>query len=410
VSATKRRYPWFLPGAMLCALGLVLIAVVTADLRKINESLAQDTHIQLRLLRDIFHDEFSSVLRSFDAASFQLSEPIENNDIKKIHQQLDLLKIAIPSIANVIARNSSGEVIGETLHDQDLINTQANFSSNPVLNSHTRLVSFEKSFNSTGQLVLVINYQVKNKHGEMLGLLQGRLNATYMQRKLASLRLGKQMYSGVAFQDGSVLLLEPEQKNIHELVLPYSFSDKERLVDNGLFQDHLFASEPLSKLNELDQEIPLYLITWADTRPMVAAWKEQTIKLFLGYLVFCTIVLLMVRARIIQQLERFLASEQAVADQHLHDERFKLATESAGIGVWEYNLEDKHMRWDKAMRKIYGVREEQELIGYKEWLDYLDPEDVNKLGTILKEAPNTREAFEFGFNIRRASGIGQRIV
>lgn len=81
---------------MLCALGLVLLAMVTADLRKINESLTQDTHTQLRLLRDIFHDEFSSVVRSFDAASFQLSEPIENNDLKKIHQQLELLKIALP--------------------------------------------------------------------------------------------------------------------------------------------------------------------------------------------------------------------------------------------------------------------------------------------------------------------------
>lgn len=403
VSSTKRRYPWFLAGAMLCALGLVLLVMVTADLRKINESLTQNTHTQLRLLRDILDDEFSSVVRSFDAASFQLSEPIENNDTKKIRQQLELLKIALPPVANAIVRNSSGEVIEETAHDQDLINAWANLSSNPVLTSHERLVSFEKSFNSAGQLVLVINYQIKNQNGEMLGLLQGRLNPTYLQRKLESLRLGKQMYSGLAFQDGTVLLLEPEQKNIRELILPYSFSGEEGLVDNNLFQNHLFASEPLSKPNELDQEIPLYLITWADTRPMVATWKKQTTQLFLGYLVFCSIVLLMVRARIMQQLERFLASEQAVADQHLHDERFKLATESAGIGVWEYNLEDKRMRWDKAMRKIYGVREEQEMIGYKEWLDYLDPEDVNKLGTVLKEAPNTREAFEFGFNIRRAS-------
>lgn len=149
--------------------------------------------------------------------------------------------------------------------------------------------------------------------------------------------------------------------------------------------------------------MPLYLITLADTRPMTAAWKEQTIKLFLGYFVFSAIVLLIVRARIAQQFERFLATKQAAADQHLNDERFKLATESAGIGVWEYNFEDKHIRWDKAMRKIYGVPEERELIAYTEWLDYLDPEDVNKLGTVLKEAPNTQEAFEFSFSIRRAS-------
>ena len=80
---------------MLCALGLVLLAVVTTDLRKINESLEQDTRTQIRLLRDILHDEISSVVRSFDAATLQLSEHIEVNNIKEIHQQLDLLKIAI---------------------------------------------------------------------------------------------------------------------------------------------------------------------------------------------------------------------------------------------------------------------------------------------------------------------------
>ncbi len=403
VTATKRRYPWFLAGAMLCALGLVLLAVVTTDLRKINESLEQDTRTQIRLLRDILHDEISSVVRSFDAATLQLSEHIEVNNIKEIHQQLDLLKIALPSVADIIARNPSGAVIGETVHDHDLINTQPDMPGNPSLSSDKRLISFEKLFNAQGQLVLVINYQIKDAHGELLGLIQGRFNTNYLQRKLASLRLNDHMRNGFALQDGTVLLLEPKLKNIRDLTLSYSLSNNDGLVDNGLFQDHLFASELLAQPHELEQDIPLYLITWADTRPMIAAWKEKTIKLILAYSAFCIIVLLMVRARIIQQLERFLASEQAVADQHLNDERFKLATESAGIGVWEYNLEDKNIRWDKAMRKIYGVREEQELIGHKEWLDYLDPEDINKLGTVLKEAKNARDAFEFSFSIRRAS-------
>lgn len=403
MTITKRRYPWFLAGTMLCALGLALLAVITSDLRQANASLEQNTRTQLRLLHDILHDEFGSLVRSFDAAAFNLSEQIDANNVREINQQLDLLKIALPAVANVIVKNPLGEVIAETIHDQDLLNTQAYFTPNPSLSNNKRLVSFNKSFNENGQLVLVINYQIKDQHGEFRGILQGRLDATYLQRKLASLRLNEHMYSGVAFEDGTMLLLEPELKNIRKATLTYPLSNNKGLVDNGVFQDYLFASEPLAKPSELDQEIPLYVIAWADTRPMLTAWQEQAIKLFLGYAVFCAIVLLMVRARIIQQFERYLASEQAIADQHLNDERFKLATESAGIGVWEYNLENKHIRWDKAMRKIYGVREEQELIGYKEWLDYLDPEDVNKLGTVLKEAPNTREAFEFAFSIRRAS-------
>lgn len=403
MTATKRRYPWFLAGAILFALGLALLAVVTADLRRVNESIEENTRTQLRLMRDILHDEFSSVVRSFDAATFQLSEQIEANNTKEIRQQLNLLKIALPTVDNVVARNLAGEVIEETVHDQDLINTQAYFAPNLAPGNNQRLVSFAKSFNAQGQLVLVINYQIKNKNGDMQGLLQGRLSGNVLQRKLGSLRLSEHMRNGLVFEDGTVLLIEPALENVRELTLPYPLLDNGEFVDDGVFKNHLFASTRLAKPSELTQEIPLYLTSWTDTRPAMAAWKKKTIKLFLGYFVFCIIALLMARARISQQFERLLASEKAVADQHLNDERFKLATESAGIGVWEYNFEEKRIRWDKAMRKIYGVHEEQEFTDYKEWLDYLDPEDVNKLATVLKEAPNTQEAFEFSFSIRRAS-------
>jgi hypothetical protein len=43
-----------------------------------------------------------------------------------------------------------------------------------------------------------------------------------------------------------------------------------------------------------------------------------------------------------------VAKEKAKADQQFNDERFQLATESAGIGVWEYNIQDKFIRWDSA--------------------------------------------------------------
>jgi PAS domain S-box-containing protein len=45
-------------------------------------------------------------------------------------------------------------------------------------------------------------------------------------------------------------------------------------------------------------------------------------------------------------------SEQALRES---DERVRLATEATGVGIWELNLSDNRMRWDKQMFRIYGV-------------------------------------------------------
>jgi PAS domain S-box-containing protein len=220
------------------------------------------------------------------------------------------------------------------------------------------------------------------------------------------------MRSGIAFKDGTVLLVQPEFKKIVGKQLPYfeslrTLADQTQaasnLIEHGLFKDHYFASLSLANSDQLNTPIPLYLITWADAAPMKAQWREQTISLFLGYLAFCILAVLMVKASMTYQVQQVLAKEKAKADQQFNDERFQLATESAGIGVWEYNIQDKFIRWDSAMRKIYGVKDEQELVSYKEWLSYVLPEDVNKLGTVLLEASKNQDTFQFNFNIRRAS-------
>lgn len=397
---------------MLCVLGLALLAMAAADLRRINDSAEQNTQTQLRLLHDILHDEFSAIVRSFDEATLQLSDNIEVNNSVNIHKRLELLKSALPAMETIVARDSVGNILGQTGVDRDLINTKADFTPNARLLHNERLVSFSHTFNESRQLVLVVNYQVKDNQGEMLGVIQGRLNSRYLERKVASLQLGEHMRSGIAFKDGTVLLVQPEFREIVSKQLPYfeslqTLADQTQaagnLIELGLFKDHYFASLSLANSDQLNTPIPLYLITWADAAPMKAQWREQTIGLFLGYLAFCILAVLMVKASMTYQVQQVLAKEKAKADQQFNDERFQLATESAGIGVWEYNIQDKFIRWDSAMRKIYGVKDEQELVSYKEWLSYVLPEDVNKLGTVLLEASRNQDTFQFNFNIRRAS-------
>lgn len=409
LTITKSRYQWILVSALLFVLGLALFAMLTADLRKINESAANSTTTQLRLLHDILHDEFSAGVRSFDEATLQLADQIESSNGAYLKKRLELLKTALPSMENIVVRDASGVVIGQTANDADLINTQAFFSPSPQFSHNERLVSFAHSFNSAGKLVLVINYQVKSPHGDMLGLIQGKIDTDYLRRKFASLRLADHMRSGLVFEDGTVLLLEPELTAANAQQLPYFNKEKSDAstaavpVERGLFEKQFYASLHLTSPAKLATHVPLHLVTWVDTAPAKAAWREHAVSLFLGYVAFCMLAVLMIRASIAYQAQQLRAKEKAKADQQFNDERFQLATESAGIGVWEYNIEDRLIRWDKAMRVIYGVQHDEELVTQSEWLSYVVPEDVNKLSRILLETSKSQDTFHFYFDIKRAS-------
>jgi len=412
VTFSKIRYQWVLAAALLCVLGLALLAMVSADMRRIQESAEQNSRTQLRLLHDILHDEFGAIIGSFDEATLQLSHDIDTHNSNNILKQLELLKSALPAVETIVTRDAAGNILGQTGVDADLINTKAAFASNSMLLRNERMVSFSKSFNVNNRLVLVVNYQVKNNQGELLGVIQGRLNTSYLERKFASLQLGEHMRSGLAYKDGTVLLVQPGFDGIAGKRLPNFESTREQeplaqpggdLIEQSLFTDHYFASLSLANSELLNTPIPLYLITWANTAPMKALWREQTISLFLGYLAFCILVVLLVKASLNHQAQQILAKEKAKADQQLNDERFQLATENAGIGVWEYNIQERLIRWDSAMRKIYGVKDEQDVLSYKEWLNYVVPEDANKLSNVLLEASKNQDTFQLNFNIRRAS-------
>ncbi len=412
VTANKSRYQWILASVLLCVLGLALVAMIASDLRRIKAQSEHNVNTQLRLLHDILHDEFGTIIRGFDAASSQVAEQIELERFEGIKTRLDLLKSTLPSTENILARDIKGQIVAQSAADESLLDTQPIFNQNPDLKHNKRLISFSKDFTKKGELVLVINYQVKNASGEMLGVLQGRIKAPYLQAKLNTLRIGEQMTTGLAYEDGSVLMTDPPKPAFLGKVLPY-FNEvnssapltdlSTNLIKKGDFADHYFSSHYLGVPQELNQPSPLYLITWANAGPLKAEWREKTISLMFGYVAFCILSLLMMRASIAYQTEQNLAKAKAKADQHFNDERFKLATESAGIGVWEYNIQENFIRWDKAMRRLYGVRDGQDILTYKEWLSYVVPEDVNKLGMVLIEASRSQDAFEFNFNIRRAS-------
>jgi PAS domain S-box-containing protein len=57
------------------------------------------------------------------------------------------------------------------------------------------------------------------------------------------------------------------------------------------------------------------------------------------------------------------------------NQRFKVAADSAGLGVWEYNLQTGTLEWDQRMYELYGVTASMGHQPYTLWSNHLHPDD-----------------------------------
>ena len=59
------------------------------------------------------------------------------------------------------------------------------------------------------------------------------------------------------------------------------------------------------------------------------------------------------------------------------DERLRMATEAAEIGIWDWDLASNTVRWDPWMFRIYGMPERSDgTIQYEDWKSHVHPDDV----------------------------------
>ncbi|MDK2947769.1 MAG: hypothetical protein PWQ63_929 [Methanolobus sp.] len=67
-------------------------------------------------------------------------------------------------------------------------------------------------------------------------------------------------------------------------------------------------------------------------------------------------------------------------------QRLTLATKSAGIGIWEWDLKTNSIIWDRKMHGIYGTDPSEFTGEFKYWVKRLHPDDIDKVQKKLNAA------------------------
>lgn len=80
-------------------------------------------------------------------------------------------------------------------------------------------------------------------------------------------------------------------------------------------------------------------------------------------------------------------------------QRLKLATESAHIGIWEYDIVNNKLVWDDNMYALYGIRKDQFSGVYDAWQRGLHPDDKSRGEQELQNAIEGKAKFDTEFRV-----------
>lgn len=100
------------------------------------------------------------------------------------------------------------------------------------------------------------------------------------------------------------------------------------------------------------------------------------------------------------------ASQLRVTQERLIqlNNKFAIAKDSAGIGVWEYDLINNNLEWDEQMLDLYGIGAE-DFSGKREgWEALIHPEDVGKVRAKLMHSITSNEILDTSFRIQTPEG------
>lgn len=82
-------------------------------------------------------------------------------------------------------------------------------------------------------------------------------------------------------------------------------------------------------------------------------------------------------------------------------DRFRLAVESAEIGLWDLDLDTGDLHWNDTMYKLYGLQPGRVKLSRWTWMDQILPDDLPRIRREISEAMNGNRPFASEFRIRR---------
>jgi len=80
-------------------------------------------------------------------------------------------------------------------------------------------------------------------------------------------------------------------------------------------------------------------------------------------------------------------------------DRLELAAASASIGIWDWNIQDDKLIWDRQMCLLYGLDSSSFEGSYGDWIEFIHPDNAADIAGHIKDAVKNNTPFEKDFKI-----------
>lgn len=80
-------------------------------------------------------------------------------------------------------------------------------------------------------------------------------------------------------------------------------------------------------------------------------------------------------------------------------DRIDLATDTAGLGIWEWDISHNILLWDKQMLRLYGLDNHEGGLTFEQWLAFIHPVDRNRLEDLIKRVLDGKYSYDTEFRI-----------
>ena len=94
-------------------------------------------------------------------------------------------------------------------------------------------------------------------------------------------------------------------------------------------------------------------------------------------------------------------TERVEAEQKLSklSERLSLATQAAGVGVWDWDVKRNVLIWDESMYTLYGLKKEDFSEAYEAWQHSVHPDEWERCNDAVQDALSGDKEFNTEFRI-----------
>ncbi|MBF0549566.1 MAG: response regulator [Deltaproteobacteria bacterium] len=263
--------------------------------------------------------------------------------------------------------------------------------------------------------VMVLSRVISDKNGRFSGVVAAALDPEYFETLLGSVNYAPDMRTSIAHGEGLLFMAIPDRAGLagKDLAQPGSFFTRHRASGKAaeVFTGTVFATGEKRmiamrtiKPKDLPLNKPLYLAVGRDLAAITEGWRNDA-QVQSG--IFAVIALASILTLVFfQRRQRISYRQIELADARLREsaERLRLATEAAGLGIWEYDLASGRLTWDASMFDLYGIDPETFSATYDAWRNSVLPEDLVQAERAFSQAVAGVNNFDTEFRIRRGDG------